>query len=335
MSRLHSQQQGAVALVTAMIVSILLMITTAGMVSVTVKSMRQSTDGAQSTKAYYAAEGGLEETLLKLRNGETIDNCAGTTNIKTSAQDGVVTCARVTQNTNQVVGQLGKDESTQIDLSEVSGIFAIKIEWGLDNYDPATIPNYVTDGFPAPNKVDGTSWPATAPAALEASIIEYPKTSTFSIAQVGFYQSITGPKAVGSSMPQDQESLYIYTDLPNRTKPFVNICDDPAPYQCSTAPAGLKADKSYVLRLKSRYNGAKYRISAIGAGNAVLTIPNQMYTIDVTARAGDVFRRAQTSFSTVPTSVDGLDYVLYSDTEICKSYEIKDGAASGLNCQVP
>jgi hypothetical protein len=325
-----------------MIVSVLLMITTAGMVSVTVKSLRQSTDGAQSTKAYYAAEGGLEEALLKVRNGETVDNCDGATS-GASAQDGVVTCAKVTQKTNEITGELGKNESAQVDLSSVSGLFAVRVEWGLDNYDPAQIPNYGANGFPEPNKPSGVQWGANAPGVIELGVIEYPRGRDFAIDQVGFYQGITAPKSARSGDPTSNlqaNSLYNYKNLPNptainQTRAYVANCAGAAPYQCATAPVNFVGTSSYVLRIKSLYSGMRYRITAYNVSNAVLDIPGSMYTIDVTARAGDVFRRAQTSFSTVPESINGLDYVLYSDTNICKSFEIKGGIAQDLACSTP
>lgn len=338
-----NKQQGAVALITAMIVSILLMITTAGMVSVTVKSLRQSTDGAQSTKAYYAAEGGLEEALLSLRNGNRLNACDGATS-GDSAKDGVVTCTRVSQSANEVTGELGKDQSTQVDLSSVTGMVAIKVEWGLDTYDAAQIPNYGANGFPEPNKATGTTWGKQAPGVIELGVVEYPRGREFKIPEVGFYEGITAPKSARSGDPSSNlqaNSLYNYKSLPNstptnQTKAYVANCAAPAPYQCSTAPFGFVDSSSYVLRLKSLYNGMRYRVTAIGLGNVVLDIPNTMYTIDVTARAGDVFRRAQTSFSTAPDGISGLDYVLYSDTNICKAYEIKGGVANGINgCQAP
>lgn len=345
MNRLEStKQRGAVALITAMIVSVLLMITTAGMVSVTIKSLRQSTDGAQSTKAYYAAEGGLEEALLKLRNGEQLNDCNDPGADK-GAEDGVVTCTRVSQVTNEVTGELGKNESAQVDLSSVRNLVAIRVEWGLDVYDPAQIPNYGATGFPEPNKPTGATWGQQAPSVIELGVVEYPRGRDFSIGDdIGFYQGITAPKSARSGDPSSNlqaNSLYNYKDLPaptpiNQTKAYIANCSQPAPYQCATAPYGFADASSYVLRIKSLYNGMRYRVTAIGPGNAVLDIPNNMYTIDVTARAGDVFRRAQTSFSTAPESISGLDYVLYSDTNICKAFEIKGGTASGINgCQAP
>jgi hypothetical protein len=93
-----------------------------------------------------------------------------------------------------------------------------------------------------------------------------------------------------------------------------------------------------MLVLKTRYNSARYRVSVLGDGNVPLAIPGAMYTIDVTARAGETFRRIQTSFpigETSPTSLPGLDYVLYSDTDICKSFELQGTSVIPINCNSP
>lgn len=340
----QSRERGAVALITAMVVSVLLMITTAGMVSLTVKSLRQSTDGAQSTKAYYAAEGGLEEALLKLRTDPNYaGNCSGAESAA-SAQNGVVTCIKINQKPNALTGTIGADKTVQLDLSSVQGLQSIKIAWGLPagKYDANSIPQYssIANGSNFPAR---SAWPSTAPAIIEAALIEYgvDANSQLTIKDVQYYQPNFMPlsKKYGSSGINNGLNVYGYDKLATASKaPFIVSCNDPAPYQC-TGGLQLAGGKKYVLRLKTRYNEASYKVTAQGGGNVALGIPGAVYTIDVTARAGDVFRRIQTSFPTgqaAPESLDGLDYVLYSDTDICKAYEIKGSTASGLNgCTAP
>jgi len=347
---IKAKDQGAVALITTMIISILLLITTSGMVALTLKSLRGSTDGAQSTKAYYAAEGGLEEALLKLRNGDISDSCPGA-NAADSAQNGAVTCTKITSNPNQVQGTIAEGETKQIDLSGVSGLQTVVVEWTVPEgvvYDAAKIPKYIdpagNNNFPT----KGDDWPTSAAAVIEAGIVDYPD-GQIGINEVNFYQATLTPKSssaghTSNSIPGNGSgalaNLYTYNDNNVLQKPSVVTCDKPAPYQCKAAAVGLqsKPNNKRILRLKARYNGASYRVSVLGAGNAQLTIPGAVYTIDVTARAGDTFRRIQTSIpigAPTPSTVQGLDYVLYSDTDICKSFEIRGGAASGLSCQAP
>lgn len=339
--RQQTTERGAVALITAMIVSILLMITTAGMVSVTIKSMRQSTDGAQSTKAYYAAEGGMEETLLKIRNGEKIDNCTGATSAS-SAGDGTVTCVNVIETPNQLSGSVGKDQTRQLDLSGVTGLSRINVEWSQGG-NLAAIPNY-TGPEAFRGKQDSTAvrkWSAAAPAVVEVGIIEYPNTPEFTIDSVDFYESILAPKSSNgyAGMVSQDFINYSYSNKDSENKAYVAKCVSTNEYQCSMLVAGLRSDKKYVLRIKTRYNATNYRITALNSSNVPLNIPGANYTIDVTARAGDVFRRIQTSFpkdgNPIPTTIDGLDYVLYSDTDICKSFEVKTSGAVGLSCNPP
>lgn len=341
-TRNNTAQQGAVALITAIIVSVLLMITTAGMVSLTVKSVRQSTDGAQSTKAYYAAESGLEDALLKLRRDPNYtSNCDTTapTNSNASAATGAVTCVRVTRNAGAATGRVERDNETdQIDISALENVGSVTVEWSK-NANLATIPNYgSTAGFPGNDST--IKWGADAPAVIEIGVIEYPNTNTFSINDVGFYESIIAPKSnkttdLSGNIPGHTFIAYRGESNPPKKAYTTQPCAPVAEYQCkmvignfNTADGG---NKRYVVRIKSRYAGADYRITVADRNGVRMDIPNTMYTIDVTARAGEVFRRAQTSFSTVPESISGLDYVLYSDTEICKDYEIK---ASGLNLKL-
>jgi hypothetical protein len=344
---MQSTERGAVALITAMIVSVLLMITTAGMVSVTVKSLRQSTDGAQSTKAYYAAEGGLEETLLKLRNDPDYAGSCNGASSSDSAKDGVVTCAKVIKAPNQVEGVLDVNGTDQIDLSSVPSFSEITLEWsGLNDTAAgfAALPNYVQDGFPGGRGTSSTvKYPENAPSVMELGVVEYPDSQSFLIDQVRFLQGVIAPKGNGVNDPTrvlTPDTVYSYDGSGNR--PYIGTCTlaASAAYHCKVVIGNFNraGARKYVLRLKSRYNGAKYKIS-VANGGVPVTIPGAMYTVDVTARAGDTFRRIQTSFPLNGTAssegLSGLDYVLYSDSDICKSFEIKGGTAQDLACSTP
>lgn len=335
MNNTSSKERGAVALITAMIVSILLMITTAGMVSLTVKSLRQSTDGAQSTKAYYAAEGGLEEALLKIRKGDDANSCTGAADPANTNVDGAITCTTVTPNANQLTGPIGANQTVQLDFSAVENLDRIKVEWSQGG-NLAAVPNYVSQGFRGQFGTlgSGLKWSSQAPAVIELGFVEYPDASSFMVKEVGFYESILAPKSSNNYGMQSQPFInYSFSDAANSrssNKAYISECVTANNYQCSMLVGGLKANKKYVLRLKTRYNATNYRITALRSDDTVINIPGAMYTIDVTARAGDVFRRVQTSFpigSTPPAAKNGLDYVLYSDTDICKSFQVKDAGA--------
>lgn len=344
---MQSTERGAVALITAMIVSILLMITTAGMVSLTVKSLRQSTDGAQSTKAYYAAEGGLEETLLKLRNDPNYaGSCSGATS-SASAKDGVVTCSKVIKAPNQVEGVLDVNGTDQIDLSSVPTFSEVTLEWsGLNDNAAgfAALPNYVQNGFPGGRGTSASvQYPANVPPVMELGVVEYPDTQEFTIEKVRFLQGVFAPKGTAMGDPTKiltSDAVYPYEVVSNR--PYIGTCSlaASAQYTCKMVIGNFNRGTAhkYVLRLKSRYNGGKYKIS-VTSGGVPVTIPGAMYTVDVTARAGDTFRRIQTSFplngSATSEGLSGLDYVLYSDSDICKSFEIKGGTAQDLACSTP
>lgn len=339
---MQNSERGAVALITAMVVSILLLITTSGMVALTLKSLKGSTDGAQSTKAYYAAEGGLEEALLKIRNKMPADDCSGSTNTAQSAKDGVVTCTKVTPSSTNVEGKMPADGSVQIDLSGVANINTITVEWTTPEgitYNSASIPPYI-DGVGVSDFVKrGTDWLNTAPAVMEMGIVEFPEGG-LKVTDVKYQQATFAPKSAKAGDPSANFNglgFYAYNDANALSKPIVTPCNKTGIYQCLAAAGSVDASKRYMLRLKTRYNGARYRVSVLGAGNVPLTIPGAMYTVDVTARAGETFRRIQTSFSTDDTnkSLDGLDYVLYSDTDICKSFELQGGSAVGIGCNPP
>ena len=334
-NKTSNHQQGAVALITAMIVSVLLLITTAGMVAVTIKSTRQATDGAQSTKAYYAAESGVEEALLNLkRDAGYKGNCQGSSTSNKAAQTGDSTCIIVDRTSNQLFGSVMADESRQLDISMVDGVKTIQLDWGLAaGYSGATIPNYGNGNYPTK-----TSWPGGAPAVIELAIIAYPNSGTFGLDSIDYREVIASPrsnKTSDASYAVGPRSIYDYSaGLGPLKQTFVGTCSMAAPYQCSVAVGNLPASQRYVLRLKARYNQANFRVTLKDSANNVMSVPDGAYHIDVTARAGDTFRRVQSTFGEVPESRSGLDYVLYSDTTICKSFTVK-GAAVDYGCPAP
>jgi hypothetical protein len=92
----------------------------------------------------------------------------------------------------------------------------------------------------------------------------------------------------------------------------------------------LNATSNYIFRLRSRYTASAYRVTfktGSNGGGAVVTVPDGTATIDVTARAGQTYRRVISKLPLNPSASAGLNYVMYSDTDICKNFEVIDNVA--------
>src|SRR5207253_7727535 len=65
---MKQKEQGIVSLVTAIIVALFIMVITTSAVVLMVGELRQAIDSENSIRAYYAAESGAEDALLKIKS---------------------------------------------------------------------------------------------------------------------------------------------------------------------------------------------------------------------------------------------------------------------------
>ena len=289
-------------------------------------------------RAYYAAESGIESALLKIRRGEALDTTGACVPQNLDAASKLaITCLRVTKNNNNFEGGLTQDTTTQIDLSSLAGVNNLVFSWSVDGYDSSTIPN-TSAGFP---KSTVSPWPATAPPVVEVGLVEFPSDATFRIGDVKYYQGILRPSSGTSGDPSfgmPGVFAYSYTDGPANSLHTAKCLSGNAPYHCAIGISGLQGTKKYLVRLRSRYGAGKFKLTVKDAAGTVLNVPTSTYTIDVTAQAGDSLRRVVTSLSDAAAAngpAAGLDYVLYSDTNICKDFEIKGPNITPHFCPLP
>jgi len=67
-------------------------------------------------------------------------------------------------------------------------------------------------------------------------------------------------------------------------------------------------------------------------GASVVTVPDGTATIDVTAKAGQTFRRVISKLPINGGAAGGLNYVMYSDTNICKAFDVMNNLPSTDGC---
>jgi hypothetical protein len=101
--------------------------------------------------------------------------------------------------------------------------------------------------------------------------------------------------------------------------------------------AGGPGSTNYILRMKPKYyrGTTHYSVRAFQGGTPA-DIPSGQLAIDVTAKAGDIFRRVrvQVPIGVQPDSV--LDYVILSDDDICKYFSVSrvaDSASTETGCE--
>lgn len=350
--------QGVVALITSIIVSLLLLVITTSGVALMTSELRQASDFDQSVKAYFAAEAGVEDAIAAIRRAaENSSKVADLTpsspdcapiNDKFEADptpnelaDGIsYTCQIVTLESDPISGKLDAEESVQFDLSDIGEDhpnFRVIVEWNqqVSSIGGDTDPQQIT-GMPAtfpPNSIDPDHpqyWPGRFPAVMEATFIEFPDSS-FRESDIDHNTVVLKPSAGGAARVSWQDTSNPPREARCATAPEGG-------YNCRMEFTGFSANPAspdnYMLRLQTRYSQAHYRVTVVTNSGSSITIPKGQVLIDVTGQAGDVFRRVVVK---IPLSAQpATNQVILADESICKFFQvsrIRNAANSNTGCE--
>lgn len=329
--QLVDSQRGVVALITSIVVGLLLVVITTSGIALMNSELRQATDYDQSVKAYYAAEAGVEDALAVIRRNldqAAIDpipdspDCNPLDPAEADLGGGIsYTCQIVTSQSNLIEGELGAEESVQIDLSglKLASGARVRVEWNQQTSSPDSGSDPRTlSGIPAqfpPNNInpaDTSYWPGRFPAVMETTFLEYPDR-TFNAADISHNIVVAKPISGGG---------HPTVSWRDNRKPRLSGCRDKTDgdYNCAIVFRSFSGDHNYVLRLQARYSQAHYRISITNSSGDVLKAPKGQVLVDVTGRAGDVFRRVIVK---IPIAAQPLPHaILLADDKICKVFKV-------------
>ncbi len=333
-------QRGVVSILTVTFFSILVMIIALGTILAQTKELRQSTDADQSIRSYYAAESGVEQAVFYLSSNNTYKTPPGTcldNNIipSLSGTNGLeITCAKVEPNSVKSGATLKQEESTQIDLSGQPSIYRMQLNWN----DPGEVPydDYVPTTGGAHGLYAGSAaiLPATGtwgiPALMEVTVYYFPTTNIQPNgvrAKTIYLRPSANGSSVASFMPARPDQVQaVKCEHKTGLSCAVQINNFP-PLANPTDPV------SYVVRFRPRYHAATYAAEFFNDHNQNITPGGGGVRIDVTARAGDIFRRiVATAGGNAEPLTDGLDYVIFTQQDICKDISVDSatGKVSGL-----
>lgn len=338
--RHENADRGVVALITSIIVGLLLIVITAGAISLMGNELRNAADFDQSVKAFYAAEAGIEDTLAKIRAdilaGNQIDAktaCAPFSEEDSNLSgDGVVsyTCQLIDTSSNTLVGELAAEEAVQIDLSGMPRYTHLFISWNQrgssdpQSANPSTWQSQSGQTIP-PSFPSGSAWVGNFPAVLETTLVQYPQSPEFDSSQIRSKTAVIKPSASGSTSPNTVITAHLSSGTlpPNpintRCVPNTSV----GGYDCQASFSSFPDANHYFLRLLSRFGSTHYKIEAFnglcGEGCKV-EIPDAFLSIDVTGKAGDVFRRVLLKIPLADQPK--VNFVLLANDSICKVLEI-------------
>lgn len=365
MPKLRHKNSGAASLITVIFVSIILSIVVVGFVRVAVNESRQSTDDDLTSRAFYAAESGLEEAKRALReffrgnitnlNDDTCDVPSGLapsvaafdTELSPPDEfDTEYTCMIIDATPPNFEASLAEGETAQIELQSENDVSftEVLVEWHINDALPdgdGASPNIRNSDKSLPkDNVWGTN---NYPAMLRSYMFSYPdsgitRANLANYDVLAFLNPATSAESAGglnynSLVPGSSGSLGVYDA---ECDPSVSAGE----YVCSVLyrVSGGSGQRNHVLRLTSLYTGTHVRVTL---GNSpVVSVPfsGQQALVDITGRAGDVFRRVETRVDISSDFGDLLpDAGIISADDICKNLSLTDspGDFVGNNCTGP
>lgn len=352
--------RGATSLLVVVGLALLLLVIVTGLTVLSIRESRQALNTDLSNRALAAATASARDAaqLLNADPNLQVPDCSGsdTTIIKSpaitlTAQDlekpvlsnasdnqTTIQCRTITSVASTFTQEIEKDKSTQFFtyLPGNVGISKMNLLWGDGT---AYINSFTGTVFPS-------GWPRGVPAAMEVSLIYWPKVAG-------------QPTGTVASLPPDGLPVRTVVLLPRSTN------SDPGAfggqtvsnincgggknginnqiYSCSSSvslssilgPRINSTDYNIVVKLKPRYLSTTpiqvQFFSDTVTPNEPIKIQSTIATIDITAKVGDLYRRIQAQKPVASNSF--IDDVLYSQAKICKNLSVhQDLSLVSDNC---
>lgn len=328
--RFHKQQIGAVSMITVVFMAIILTVLTTSFIRLTIDEQREAIDNDLTTRAYYAAESGVQDAIIAIKN-KTVNNptiCepsngAGTGVLSQEAGlDVEYTCQLIELTPSDFLVQLEKYRSEFFQLDDgFDGIESIKLSWQL--LENSASLSLRSSGALLPKEVDWGS-----PAMIRLQIVQVPDQLGVSVSRdnitnfIIFLDPVAGTGegviGLGDSTIQDASC-----DLGTDEK-----------YVCEYELGGLNdAEYDYYIRVQALYKETDIKIQALNSNQNAVSLLNEQAVVDVTGRAGDVYRRVESRVDITPDDL-WPDYAVTSAQEICKNFTITDVAIDTNNPKV-
>ncbi|MBP6041895.1 hypothetical protein KA529_02655 [Candidatus Saccharibacteria bacterium] len=342
-----NNQQGVVSFFTVIFITLLLLILTTAYIRLMVNEQRQATDNDLSSRAFYAAESGVNDAILKikkeLQSGDLsnidTDVCGPEKVLSSEAEADIsYTCQFISLDSTKLTGTLEKDQSLVLDLTGKTGEDSqwLSVSWHTPRISGEPYRNLVPGLSAGQNRSDWSS--KNIPAIMRLQAITFPDTPTLQRSDITNRISFGYPTTSDWLGAGDFGKLLSIDSKKGPSTPTCMRSSDLNDFTCKLTFTSLGGQPNKFLKLQALNNSTDYEVSLIKPYYYTVDIPNQVATIDVTGKAGnDVFRRVRV---TVPINDKGgpadaailPDQVLLVDKIICKDFEVSSGIADKFGC---
>jgi Tfp pilus assembly protein PilX len=330
---------GFVSLFTCIVISLLLLVVTLSMITLETLQLRKAEDAEQTLRAYYTAEAGVEDAVAKVLS-QTISPGVGDNVCNTNSNYDIPgaagwTCQQVSFS-GTPFGKLDTpDVAKTVDPGQAN-YKSVVVQWNQSTNGNAGFYNMPAN---APHQLSGA---ASFAAPIELSIVEYPVGGFSSNAvcvngapagcsvKLENVVIVPGGGGAGANINYGGGLANIGPQRGN-CGPLPHAVGGGAGagtsnnYNCYAILTGFNSAKAYIFRIRSKYTASAFQIvfKANPNGNGgVVTVPDGTATIDVTAKAGQTYRRVISKLPLNRGAAGGLNYVMYSDTDVCKNFDV-------------
>lgn len=348
---MRAKRPGVTSLLFVLAIGLVLVVMVAGIAALTIREQQQSSNTELSSRALQTAEAGVKAAVQKLEAdpGYSKATCADTgnefTNLSTeSGTNQSITCITVNNAyTGRYEGQIDVDNTQDfytgpsIISGLTSGLKYLRLRWNNTSLGDPTAVNYAGNLYPAYDNY-------TNPAFIELSLIYWRKDNP-----------VSNPFRVQTFILAPVQTA----GLGNTRDGVESVCSatNPSAYKCGTVDftsggityngfnvgtaLGLTDAElnqhNFAIRVQPRYKGTHIQVEASNASNTAINFTSNYAQIDVTAKAGNLYRRVKAlrpnrnaALSDVLTSAifSGAGPDNNANRNICKNFAVK---ASGAN----
>ncbi len=325
---LQKQQTGAVSMITVIFVSVILSVLTTSFIRLTINEQREAIDDDLTTRAYYAAESGVQDAITAIKNNSV--DAARAAECRPNSGDGVLsnfdgldtayTCQTIALAPVDYQASLSEGEAVFFKLdSGADNISSLKISWHIlgdsNDSDGRNVVAHNSAILPqSGNWGDGSG--NSFPAMLRTQLISVPEVNVTRSSinnYVGFLNPTNNAAAV--TTPAGMNG--------GVSSAACNFGVSDGAYVCSITIGSLNdSANDYYLRVQALYRTTHVKIE-IFAGGSLVKLVDVQAVIDVTGRAGDVYRRVEERVDLTPNSL-WPNYAILSAEDICKNFVITD-----------
>ncbi len=347
-------ESGVVSIISIVIFSIIFTIVAMAYVRSVSSQQKNSLDYDMSTKAYYSAESGIQDALrgialdpvLRQLGQNTCRNGSGFIG-GTGTLDGDLgyTCQIVDTSPREITGNTENVNMIRINPDTSSPSYYLQIRWSSKVEGPLTLVGRDNSrAFPATNKWTDASGERVHPL-LKSALISMPSDVAGGITRNNINQFVyfmnpavnsggitqVNVPDIGGNNVQDVSAVVQQADCYDNS--FITSQAHDGSYSCAInllLDGDNFSGRQFYLRLSSLYGATNYRIRLTdGVGNS-LAFEDTQVTVDVTGKAGDVYRRVKQTFpiNNEFTTNPIPDAAIVAGDGICKQFRI--GATPNL-----